>query len=215
MKVALIAGATGLIGSSLLQKLIQDAAYSKIISIGRRASGLTHAKLQSIVVNFDSLDESKHLLIADDVFCCLGTTMKKAGSKDKFFKVDHDYPVALARVAHENGARQFLLVSALGADEKSSFYYNEVKGKVEKAIHAIGFESYHIFRPSLLLGPRDEKRPGEEAAKKFYRIFDFLIPSKYKGVEGSKVAEAMLFYAKEELPGKHIHPSADLQKFKS
>lgn len=215
MKVALIAGATGLIGSNLLQKLIRDPAYAKIISIGRRPSSVAHEKLQSFIVDFDSLGESKHHLIADDVFCCLGTTMKKAGSKEKFFQVDHDYPVKLAQATHQNGAKQFLLVSALGANEKSSFYYNEVKGKVENTIGAIGFKSYHIFRPSLLLGQRDENRPGEEAAKKFYGIFDFLIPLKYKGIEGSKVAESMLFYAKQEVPGKHIHVSADLQQFKA
>lgn len=213
MKVALIAGATGLIGSYLLQKLLADPTYHKVISVGRKSAQITHPKLENVIVNFDSLHESKALLVADDVFCCLGTTMKKAGSKEAFWRVDHDYPLALARITKENGAKKFLLVSALGADENSSFYYNEVKGKVEKAIESVGFATYHIFRPSLLLGPRDEKRSGEEAAKTFYRIFDFLIPLKYKGVEGSKVAEAMLSYAKDDRPGKFIHMSADLQKF--
>ena len=141
--------------------------------------------------------------------------MKKAGSKEQFWKVDHDYPLALARISKDNGAKKFLLVSALGADADSSIYYNQVKRRIEAAIDGVGFESYHIFRPSLLLGRRDEKRSGEEAAKTFYRIFDFLIPLKYKGVEGSRVAEAMLSYAKDERPGRFLHTSEDLQKFNS
>lgn len=215
MKVALIAGATGLVGSFLLKKLLNDPAYHKVISVGRKPPPVTHDKLQNAIVNFDSLQESKAFLVADDVFCCLGTTMKKAGSKEQFWKVDHDYPLALARISKDNGAKKFLLVSALGADADSSIYYNQVKGRIETAIDGVGFDSYHIFRPSLLLGPRDEKRSGEEAAKTFYRIFDFLIPLKYKGVEGSRVAEAMLSYAKDERPGRFLHTSEDLQKFNS
>jgi uncharacterized protein YbjT (DUF2867 family) len=213
MKVALIAGSTGLIGKSLLQKLLDDPLYAKVISLTRKPSPTVHEKLQSIVVDFASLDQYKKHLIADDVFCCLGTTMKKAGSKEAFWKVDHDYALSLARLSRQNGARQFLLVSALGADRNSSFYYNEVKGKLEDAVAAEGFPTLHIFRPSLLLGPREEKRPGEEAAKTFYGIFNFLIPLSYKGIEGSKVAEAMLHFAKQESEGKFIHPSAELQKF--
>jgi uncharacterized protein YbjT (DUF2867 family) len=215
MRVALIAGSTGLIGKSLLQKLLNDSSYHKVISIARRRLEFTHPKLHNIVSDFDSIAQSANELIADDVFCCLGTTMKKAGSKEKFWKVDHDYPLELARICKVNGSKRFMLVSALGADKNSSFYYNEVKGKVEEAIDALSYESYHIFRPSLLLGQRQENRPGEEAAKSFYKIFNFLIPEKYKGIEGSKVAAAMLHFAKDGKAGKFIHMSAEMQRFES
>jgi uncharacterized protein YbjT (DUF2867 family) len=213
MRVALIAGSTGLIGKSLLQKLLNDSTYHKVISVTRRRLEFTHPKLHNVVLNFDSMSQSANELVSDDVFCCLGTTMKQAGSKEKFWKVDHDYTLELARICRANGAKRFMLVSALGADKNSSFYYNEVKGKVEEAIDGVSYESYHIFRPSLLLGPREENRSGEEAAKTFYRIFNFLIPEKYKGIEGSKVATAMLHFAREGKTGKYIHTSTEMQRF--
>jgi uncharacterized protein YbjT (DUF2867 family) len=213
MKTALIAGATGLIGKELLKLLLDDPRYETVKAITRKPMNVANQKLQNIVVDFDSLDKSSDQLKCDDVFCCLGTTMKKAGSKEAFWKVDHDYPALLAKTALAQGAKQFLLVSALGANSTSSIYYNEVKGKIEEYISGIGFVSYHIFRPSLLLGPREESRPGEEAAKVFYKYFSFLIPEKYKGIEGSKVARAMKHYAALEQPGRYVHESRQLQSF--
>jgi uncharacterized protein YbjT (DUF2867 family) len=214
MRTALIAGSTGLVGKNLLNKLLADTTFTSIITISRKQPEIQHEKLKTIILNFDSLEQYRSELVADDVFCCLGTTMKQAGSKEAFFKVDHDYPLRLAKLSYENGAKQFLLVSALGASKKSSFYYNEVKGKVEEAIAEIGFYAYHIFRPSLLLGPRAETRPGEEAAKRFYSFLNFLIPPKYKGIDAAKVAEGMLYFAKKSIPGKHIHNSEELQSLK-
>jgi uncharacterized protein YbjT (DUF2867 family) len=213
MKTALIAGATGLIGRQLLKKLIADPWYSSVVVVSRKSIEERDSKVRNIVIGFDDLSEAKEKLVADDVFCCLGTTMKKAGSKEAFRKVDFQYPVDLARLTFHNGAKIFLLVSALGANKKSSFYYNAVKGEVEEAIGEFPFGAYHIFRPSLLLGERNESRPAEEAAKKVYKIFSFLIPEKFKGVEGSKVAAAMLYFAKSEGTGKFIHESQDLQRF--
>jgi uncharacterized protein YbjT (DUF2867 family) len=213
MRTAMIAGSTGLVGTQLLQLILKDPHYDSIVTVTRKPESLSDVKHKNLVVDFDALDNYGDQLIADDVFCCLGTTMKKAKSKEAFYKVDHDYAVNLARLTHARQAKQFLLVSALGADTKSSFYYNEVKGKTEESIDALNFSAYHIFRPSLLLGPRNENRPGEEAAKTFYRIFNFLIPARYKGIEAAKVAAAMLHYAKAGKTGKHIHDSADLQRF--
>ena len=213
MRTALIAGSTGLIGTHLLQLLLKDSHYDSVVTVTRKPESVSDLKHKNLVVDFGTLDNYSDQLKADDVFCCLGTTMKKARSKEAFYKVDHDYPLNLARLTHANGAKQFLLVSALGADTRSSFYYNEVKGKTEESIDALNFSTYHIFRPSLLLGPREENRPGEEAAKTFYRIFNFLIPAKFKGIEAGKVAAAMLHYAKAGITGKHIHNSADLQRF--
>jgi uncharacterized protein YbjT (DUF2867 family) len=213
MKVAVIAGSTGLIGSQLLQLLLKDPEYHLVKAITRSPLELKHSKLQNIITDFDRLDELDAQIAGDVVFCCLGTTMKKAGSKEAFKKVDYSYPLKLATTTRRFGAHQFLLVSALGADRSASIYYNKVKGEVEEAISKVGFQSYHIFRPSLLLGPRDENRPGEDAAKFFYKTFGFLIPQKYKAVDSSKVARAMIFLARQEKEGTHIHESKALQEY--
>ncbi len=213
MKVAVIAGSTGLIGKQLLQLLLDDPEYHLVKAITRTPLELKHVKLQNIVADFNRLGEYADRISGDVVFCCLGTTMKKAGSKEAFRKVDYVYPIELANVTHASGAQQFLLVSALGADKKASIYYNKVKGEVEEAIGKVGFRSYHIFRPSLLLGPRNESRPGEDAAKFFYKVFGFLIPEKYKALDSMKVARAMLLLAREEQEGSHIHESVSLQKY--
>jgi len=172
-----------------------------------------HPKLEQVRVQVGSIDEKASSLKADDVFCCLGTTMAKAGSKEKFYEIDFEYPVELARITHSLGATQYLLVSALGANKNSSIYYNRVKGEAEEAISAIGFDSVHIFRPSLLLGARTEKRSGEDAAKIFYKVFGFLIPKKYQAIESSQVAAAMLHFAVAFKNGKFIHESVDMLEF--
>jgi uncharacterized protein YbjT (DUF2867 family) len=211
-RTALLAGSTGLIGNQLLQLLLNDVAYDKVIALSRKPLDLRHPKLENIVLEADLLKQHAYLK-ADDVFCCLGTTIKQAKSKEAFRKVDFDYPLELAKTLHVNGAKQFLLVSALGSDKNSSIFYNRVKGEVEAAITAVGFASFHIFRPSLLIGPRKEQRAGEDAAKVFYKIFGFLIPQKYKGIESIKVARAMLAKAKEGNLGLFIHESDFLQKY--
>ncbi len=213
MKTALIAGSTGLIGKQLLQLLLDDAYYGKVKAITRKPLDMQHPKLENIVLNFDSLAESSEALQADDVFCCLGTTIRIAKTKEAFRKVDYDYPVNLATVTKSLGATQYLLISALGADKSSSVFYNRVKGEVEEAIKSISFASYHIFRPSLLLGDRIEERAGEGAATTFFKIFGFLVPLKYKAIESIKVARAMLATAKGNQTGFHIHESIELQKF--
>lgn len=213
MKTALLAGATGLIGYELLHLLLQNNHYSLVRAFTRTPLPVQHPKLENVVINFDELETYQHSLTAADVFCCLGTTMKKAGSKEAFEKVDYHYPLSLAKMALRQGASQYLLVSALGANEKSTVYYNQVKGRVENAIQSLDFKSIHIFRPSLLLGPRKEKRTGEDAAKVLYKIFGCLIPKKYKSIQGAKVAAAMMHFAECHQPGTHIHESASLQQF--
>jgi uncharacterized protein YbjT (DUF2867 family) len=212
MKTALIAGSTGLIGRQLLQLLLDSSRYSKVTAITRQDLP-PHPKLVQIKTEFDSIGDKSTTLKADDVFCCLGTTMAKAGSKDKFYQVDFYYPLLLAKISKAEGAKQYLMVSALGADKKSSIYYNQVKGEIEEAIEDVGFETVHIFRPSLLLGPREEKRAGEDSARFIYKYFGFLIPARYKAIESIKVARAMLSFAGKEEIGLHIHLSKDLQQF--
>jgi uncharacterized protein YbjT (DUF2867 family) len=212
MKTALIAGATGLIGQQLLQLLIESPLYEKVIAITRNDLA-SHPKLVQIKMEFGNITEKSGVLKADDVFCCLGTTMAKAGSKEKFRQVDFYYPYLLAKTTHAAGARQYLIVSSLGANKTSSIFYNEVKGEVEEAVASVGFEAVHIFRPSLLLGPRTEKRSGEDTAKLFYRIFGFLIPEKYKAISSTKVANAMVHFATQDKKGTFIHESSELQRF--
>lgn len=213
MKTALIAGSTGLIGSQLLQLLLTDDYYTSVKAISRNPLAITHPKLENIVLDFDRLTEHRDELKADAVFCCLGTTIKKVKTKEKFRKVDFDYPVALAKLSKVTGAEQYLLVSALGADKNSKIFYNQVKGEVEEAIGKIGFTSFHIFRPSLLMGDRLESRSGEEAGKVFFKFFGFLVPRKYKGIDSSKVARAMQKIAVAHCPGTHIHESKELQSY--
>lgn len=211
-KVALLAGSTGLIGNQLVELLLKDPYYSKVIAISRRPLSIVHDKLENIVIKIDQLAKQTQL-IADDVFCCLGTTIKQAGSKEAFRKVDFDFPVQLAELLKAKGAKQYLLISALGSNKNSSIFYNKVKGEVEEAISSIGYDCLHIFKPSLLTGPRKEKRAGEDVAKVIYKYLGFLIPTKYKSIESIKVARAMQALAKEDKTGIFIHESDSMQRY--
>lgn len=213
MKTALLAGATGLIGRQLLTLLLDSDRYDSVKVLSRRPIHQIDEKLENFVVDFDHLHEDVIQLRADDVFCCLGTTMKQAGSKAAFRKVDYEYPLTLAKFTQRFGAQQFLIVTALGSDKNSSFYYNRVKGEVEEDLRSVGFETLHIFRPSLLLGDRKENRPGEGAATFLFKYVDFIIPEKYKAIDSYKVAAAMLHYASLDLKGIHAHESRALQLF--
>ena len=212
-KIALLAGATGLIGNYVLKELISSNQYTKVIVLSRKSLSITSDKVQEIITDLNTLQQHAAELKADDVFCCLGTTMAKAGSKEKFYEVDFTYPYELARISKQNGARQYLIITAMGAKKSSWIYYNQVKGKIEEAIKKLGFECTHVLRPSLLLGPRQEKRAGEDAAKNIYRYLNPLIPANYKGIEGKKVARAMLYYAEQNQQGFFIHESKYFHKF--
>lgn len=213
MKTAVIAGATGLVGNEVVNQALQNSRYDKVIALTRRSWKKEHPKFTNLIVDFDNLKHALEGLRPDDVFCCLGTTMAKAGSKEKFFKVDFTYPLALAKATIALGATQYMLVSALGANKDSFVFYNRVKGQVEEAISAEPFSAVHIFRPSLLVGPRPEKRSGEEAAKKAWKIFGFLISAKYKPVEAETVARTMIAMAVREEAGIFVHESKEMQQF--
>ena len=211
MKTALIAGATGLVGSHLLPLLLSGDRYERVIAITRKPLP-EHPRL--VQVNIDMSDAASYQAHpADDVYCCLGTTIAVAGSKENFRKVDFTFPSVMAKALLARGASQYMLVSALGANKNSSIFYNRVKGEVEESISGAGYRSVHIFRPSLLLGNRTEKRSGEDAAKIFYKIFGFLIPKKYKGVDASKVANAMYQCASLDEAGLHVHTSGEIQRY--
>lgn len=209
-RTALLIGATGLVGGHCLDLLLQDEAYASVVTLGRRELTLEHPKLVQHLVDFERLPDSAGLIRAQDIFCCLGTTIKRAGSQEAFYKVDFKYTHEVARLAKENGAVQFLLVSALGANAGSRVFYNRVKGEVEQAVGKLFFESVQIFRPSLLLGERAEFRRGEQVAEKLSRIFSFLFIGalkKYRPVHARAVAQAMVKVAKEQPAGLNIFES--------
>jgi len=211
MRTAFIAGASGLVGSELLSLLLSGDRYQKVYAITRKPLG-EHPNL--VQLGGDMADPKSYSDVqADDVFCCLGTTIAVAGSKENFRKVDYVFPTVIAKSLLTNGASQYLLVSALGANKSSSIFYNRVKGEVEETISQSGYDNVHIFRPSLLIGERIEKRTGEDAAKVFYKIFGFLIPRKYKGIEAGRVARAMYHCAGLDQKGTHIHESGEMQSF--
>lgn len=213
MKTAVVAGATGLVGRELVNILLDSPRYRQVIALSRRPMEREHSKFVNVISDFKDLDSVLEPFRIDDVFCCLGTTIAKAGSKEKFIEVDLTYPLSLARATLSLGAKQYLLVSALGAGKSSPIFYNRVKGQVEEAISAEPFSAVHIFRPSLLLGDREEKRPGEQAAKFLYKHLGFLIPRKYKGINGRTVATAMQEIAAREQHGIFVHESKEMQQF--
>ena len=213
MAVAILAGTTGLVGSQLLDMLLENPSYDRVIALSRKPVLVKHSKLHNLVVDFDRLEDQAEQLRADDVYCCLGTTIREAGSKEAFRKVDFEYPLSLAQIAHRQGATQYLLVTAMGSDKDSSIFYNRVKGEIETAVGHVGFASLHIFQPSMLMGLRKERRVGETAGKVVMTALGFMIPKKYKAIESAKVARAMVSIALKRMTGIHVHHSGVLQDF--
>jgi uncharacterized protein YbjT (DUF2867 family) len=203
------------VGSHLLLLLLQSDRYSQVISIGRRELPVIHPKLDQQIVDFDDLKKSEADLVADDVFCCLGTTIKKAGSKEAFYKVDHTYVTRLAETTLRRKATQFLVVSSMGADAGSRVFYNKVKGKMERDVLQMGFQAVHIFRPSLLLGEREEHRTGEELGAKIMRPLSALLLGplrKYRPIQAETVAKAMLQAASQNQKGPQVYLSDKIEQ---
>lgn len=212
-KIAVLAGATGLVGSYLLRILLEDPEYSVVKVIGRRSTGIQNAKLEEILIDMDRLPDISDKLQSDVVFCCLGTTMKKAGSREAFRKVDLEYPLLLGKICREQGAGTYVQNSALGASADSSIFYNKVKGEAEEAIGKLNFRRYGIVRPSLLLGSREEFRGGELAGKIFAKLCSPLFVGKlkrYKPVHAKDVAVAMQKLGSGTEEGKVVVESEDI-----
>ena len=205
-RIALLAGASGLVGGHCLRLLLAEPAYGKVIALGRRALPLQHAKLEQKLVDFAHIADL--VPRCDDVYCCLGTTIKKAGSQAVFRRVDHDYVVALAQAAKQAGARRFLLVSAVGANARSRIFYNRVKGEVERDVSAVAFMAVHIFRPSLLLGERAESRPLEKLAFPLFKALTPLLVGPLRNsraIAAETVARAMIRAALVDATGVRVH----------
>jgi uncharacterized protein YbjT (DUF2867 family) len=212
-KTALLLGATGLVGGECLKRLISNDHYRRIVVLTRSAisDDLRKAKIEHHVINFDRIDEHRSLLKADHVLCALGSTIKKAGTKDQFYKVDFTYVYEIAKASAEQGAEHFLLVSSIGANPESGFFYNRVKGELEKVLRQLPFRSISIFRPSLILGDRKESRFNEEISKWAAGIFSFAIPEKYQPIDAADIASAMLHTARANRPGVQIHESDEIK----
>lgn len=213
-KTALVAGGTGLVGAHLIDYLIQSTDYSEVKILIRKGSKYHNSQVTLIEVDYDQLFDYGNFLHADVVFCCLGTTMKKAGSKEQFYKVDFTYPYELANISLKNGSQQFNIITASGANSKSLFYYNRVKGDVEKAISELEFQNFNIFRPSLLLGERNEQRVGEQAGAFLAKIINPFLVGKlrnYRAIQAEIVARAMVNISLENLKGIQIIQSDAIQ----
>lgn len=213
-KIAIVFGATGLVGGFVVKMLLGHEAYQKVLVFGRRKVKLEHERLEQHIINFDKPEQYEHLVKGDDLFICLGTTMRQAGSREAFFRVDYTYALRVAQIALENKVNQLLLVSSVGANADSFFFYNRVKGLLENAVRRLPFWSVHIFRPSILIGERNENRWGEQLAGEIGRRVDSLtggLLTKYRPIEAEVVAKALITAAQGLTPGIKEYPSHYLQ----
>jgi uncharacterized protein YbjT (DUF2867 family) len=204
---ALLIGATGLVGAYVKREISQNSDYENLTTFVRKQTTETQPKLNEVKIDFDKMSDYKEHFKVDDLFVCLGTTKKKAGTQENFRKVDFDYVVEAARLAKENGVTRIAVVSAIGADENSRFFYNQVKGEMEKAVSAIGIPSTYFFRPSLLLGDREEFRLGERIGEVLGTAIQPVLRGKlkkYRSIHGQTVAKAMVRFLKDGRNGVHI-----------
>lgn len=205
-KTALVAGATGLIGQQLIKRLLNSGVYSRIKVLSRRPLNIEDSRIVTLITDFSNLASLD--LRADDAYCCLGTTLKIAGSRAAFEKVDYQMVVDFATAARATGAKQFLVISAIGASAVSPSFYSRVKGRMEAAVSALDFEAVHILQPSLLLGPRSDRRPAEDLAQK---LSPALMPlffgplKKYRPIRAEDVSDSMLKLALDGRRGVHVH----------
>lgn len=210
MKVALL-GATGLTGQLTLERLLLHDAVTSVIVFGRRPSPVTHHKLQQLQLH--NLPAS--LPTVDAFICCIGTTIKKAGSKEAFIEVDRTLPVQLATQLHAHGCKCMAVVSSMSASPTSMFFYTRVKGEMEEDLKKIGFASLHIFRPSIIDGPRQEYRPMEKFALAFTKLMHpFMLGSlrHYKAIKATCIADGLLKAVLKQQPGQFTHLSGDIAK---
>lgn len=221
MSTASVFGASGLIGRQLTEMLCMDKHITKVYAGVRTSLQIPHPTLHEVIVNFNMIDAYPVLFESDYVFCCLGTTIRTTGGdKEAFKKVDYSYPVQIAQCCKKYGTHQLLIVSALGADEKSSIFYNRVKGEMESTIKNIMQEStaqqgLHFFQPSLLNGVRRENRTSEKIAQIVMQIFNPLMIGrfrKYRSINSSDVAKAMMHTAFQNANGVHTYTSDVIQK---
>ncbi len=202
MKSAIVFGSSGFVGSHLLSGLLNSPDYGQVTAVIRKSLDITHPKLRMLIGDYDSLANVKSEIAADEIFIALGTTKAKSPDEAEYYRVDHDYPVLAARIAKEQGAKSVFLVTAVGGNAKSKFFYVRTKGETERDVIALNFEYTHIFRPSMIIGNRKEKRSLLEAAlMRFWSALNPLFIGKsdrYRGITGEDIAIAMIQSAKNQ-----------------
>jgi len=205
MRTALIIGATGLVGSAFLQLILEDTTFDVVKIFVRKDTGIRHPKLKEWRVNFNQIDQWKHLIIGTDFFSCMGTTIKQAGSKQAQFVVDYTYQYECAVAASENGVNNYYLISSGGANSKSPIFYSRIKGELEDAISALPFQKIFILQPSLLVGEREVKRTGEAIGEYLLAIANAIgLFIKYQPIKATTVAKALLKLANKTTDARKI-----------
>jgi uncharacterized protein YbjT (DUF2867 family) len=212
---AVIAGASGLVGRELLNILLKENFYNEVLILVRKELTVQHKKLVQLVVDFDKLEDVKHIINGHAIFCCLGSTKSKTPSQRMYRKVDHDYPVKLAQIAQKNKISQYHLVSAIGANFNSLAFYNKLKGETENNIRAIDLPCLHIYQPSLLTGDRKEYRFAEKVATVVMTVVNPILMGplkKYQSIPAVTVARAMYNQSLNQDEGVFIHPSDHIKQ---
>lgn len=218
MSTVLLTGATGLVGRHCLELLLKDPYFSKVTVITRRPLYQENSKLTEFITDFDRLGELNNEFTADIAICCLGSTLKDAGSREQFMKIDHDYPLRIAQAAHQGGSRHFLVVSAVGANKDSLFFYSRVKGLMQDRIKTIPYAAISIFQPSLIQGERKEFRVMEYLSLKVSHFFRFLFRGglkKYEPTSAIDIARALCHAAKITTEGIHTYSSPQIKELAS
>lgn len=202
----LMVGATGVVGREVLTQALADPRVGSVTALVRRALP-PHARLTTVSADYERLDANAPWWKADAVICTLGTTLSRAGSRAAFHRVDHDYPLMVARLAHAHGTRVYVLNSAVGADASSWFFYNRVKGELEAGLRQIGFDALALVRPGLIDGERTESRPGEQIALVALRFAGRLLPRRWRPNPASHIARALLDAALVPREGVTVIPA--------
>jgi len=212
---AVLAGATGLIGSELLKILLAEPAYDRVLVITRKSTGISHPKLEELIIDFDRLNEHAAEITGHAIFCCLGTTRNKTPDKAVYRKIDHDYPVKLAQLGAKSGVEQYHLVSAIGANSQSSSFYIRFKGETEEDVKQSGVKSVHIYQPSFITGDRKEFRPMEKIFVGLSFVFDPLLVGsmkKYRSIAAKTIARAMFNQSIKNSEGIFVYPSDKIKE---
>ena len=207
-----LVGGSGLVGHELLMIYSYLDLVSSVKAISRSPLGRIAPKIDNIILDFDKMENQTENLKAKVFVCCLGSTIKKAGSQEAFKKVDYDYVMKFAKVAEKVGAQKFLVISAMGANANSSVFYNRIKGEMEKDLRKFNIPQIEIFRPSLILGERKEKRAFEGFAQKISPYLNKVLPAKYKAIQAKDIAKAMAIATVNFYPGLFIYDSGEIQK---
>lgn len=193
-KIAIIIGATGLVGKQLVKQLLEGNEYSTIKIFVRQPSGFTNNRIEEHIIDFDNVKPISSEITGDLLFSCMGTTLKQAGSKDAQYRIDYTYQYEFAKLASDNGVMHYILVSSPSANPNSMFFYTKIKGELEEAVKKLGFSKIRIIQPSVLTGNRELKRSGEEIGATFINVLGKILPflRKYRSISGENVAKAMV-----------------------